>query len=74
MFDRLGAETKADTTTGSRVSWKQWAIRVSQLLSVEGVVPDTSTSCPQVPQQPPHLSGISCLLCTNGFCLTLTIP
>ncbi|KAF6076740.1 hypothetical protein HJG60_001724 [Phyllostomus discolor] len=32
VFDRLGAETKADTTTGNKVSWRQGAARGSRSL------------------------------------------
>ena len=65
MFDRLGAETKADTTTGNKVSWKwgsHWGLSNSCLPWVLFLAFPTYIS-PRLT----HLSRPSALLCTGGF-------
>lgn len=47
VFDRLGAETKADTTTGTKVSMACWSSLCVQVL-VPSVPPNAHTSVPQV--------------------------
>ena len=60
VFDRLGAETKADTTTGNKVSWQWGAPRGPWLLSPWAPLLSLPTSHPShTPFQPdiPSLHG-----------------
>lgn len=65
MFDRLGAETKADTAMGNKVSWKwgsHWGLGNSCLPWVLFLAfPTYISPCLT------HLSRPSALLCTGGF-------
>lgn len=68
MFDRLGAETKADTTTGNKVSWKwesHWELSKSCLPQVSFLTLATS----HLPFQPQFFALVAFL---SVFCPNLS--